>query len=72
MATTPKTSDTDGLWIAAAFIGFFLIPVLADASPTLVNGVLLLVLFSSLLYNKDSWVPYLAKLESSTLKVKQA
>jgi hypothetical protein len=70
MATTAKpTSDTDGLWIAAAFIGFFLIPVLAEASPTFVNGVLLLVLFSSLLFNRNSWLPYLGKLEGSTLKV---
>jgi hypothetical protein len=40
-------------------VGFFLIPPLARANPTLVNGFLLLVLFSVLLIRRDRWLPYL-------------
>lgn len=64
---TQKTTPTDeisgtGLWVAAALIGFFAVPMLADASPRFVNSFLLLVLFSSLLLNRDRWLPYMAKL----------
>lgn len=58
--------DTLGLWVAAAIVGFFAVPMLAGVSPTLVNGVLLLVLFSSLLLNRDRWLPYMRQLEGST------
>lgn len=63
-ADTPDLSGT-GLWVAAALIGFFLVPMIADASPTFVNSFLLLVLFSSLLLNRDRWLPYMKALNRS-------
>ena len=61
-----KPSDTNGLWIAAIVVGFFAIPILADMNPTLINGFLMLVLFSSLLLNRDVWLPYMKQLERAT------
>lgn len=49
-------------------IGFFLIPPMARANPTLVNGFLFLVLFSSLLYNRNRWLPYFAQFSSAAQK----
>lgn len=56
-------TSNNGLWIAAIVIGFFAVPMLADLNPTLVNGFLMLVLFSSLLLNRDVWLPYMKQLE---------
>lgn len=55
--------NNQALWVAAALVGFFAIPVLADLSPTAVNGFLLLVLLSSLLLTQETWLPYLRQLE---------
>jgi len=46
-----------GLLLAGLLVGFFIIPPLANASPKVVNGFLLLVLFGSLLFNRDRWLP---------------
>lgn len=46
---------------AGVVIGFVLIPPMARANAQLVNGFLFLVLFSSLLYNRERWLPYLAQ-----------
>lgn len=43
----------------AVVIGFILIPPMAKAWPTLVNGFLFLILFGSLLMHRDVWLPYL-------------
>lgn len=59
--TTTGQSEKAVLVIGAV-VGFFLIPPLASANPTLVNGVLLLVLFSTLLIRRDRWLPYLNQL----------
>jgi len=48
-----------GLLLAGLLVGFFVIPPMADASPRVVNGFLLLVLVGSLLYNRDRWLPLL-------------
>lgn len=40
-------------------IGFVLVPPLARANAPLVNGFLFLILFSSLLYHRNIWLPYL-------------
>lgn len=58
-----KSDATIGLWVAAALIGFWAVPMLADAAPVWVNGFLLLVLFGSLLYNRERWMPYARRLE---------
>jgi hypothetical protein len=39
--------------------GFLLVPVAAQAYPTLVNGVLLLILVGIILGHSDLWIPYL-------------
>jgi hypothetical protein len=51
--------------VVGAAVGFFLVPPLARANPAVVNGFLLLVLFSSLLLNRDRWLPYLSQLSGA-------
>lgn len=51
--------------IVGALIGFFLIPPLARANPALVNGFLILVLFSTLLLRRDRWLPYLEQFSNA-------
>jgi hypothetical protein len=50
--------------LIGAVVGFFLIPPMARSQPTLVNGFLLLVLFSTLLIRRDRWLPYLDQLSA--------
>jgi hypothetical protein len=45
--------------LVGAIAGFFLVPQLARANPPVVNGFLLLVLFSALLIRREQWLPYL-------------
>lgn len=51
--------------IVGLIVGFFVIPPLARANPPLVNGFLFLVLFSSLLYNRNRWLPYFQQFSRS-------
>lgn len=47
--------------ITGVLIGFVLVPPLARANAQLVNGFLFLILFGSLLYRRDRWLPYFAQ-----------
>lgn len=48
-----------GVLFGAVIVGFILVPPMARAWPTLVNGFLFLILFGSLLMHRDVWLPYL-------------
>lgn len=58
--------DDNAVWIGAVIVGFFAIPVLADVNPPLINGFLLLVLFSTLLLQRERWLPYLLQLQKQS------
>jgi hypothetical protein len=45
--------------VGGIVVGFFLVPMVAGAAPEIVNGVLLLLIFGTLLMNSDRWIPYL-------------
>jgi hypothetical protein len=63
VATAKATGQPDKVVLLVGIVfGFFAIPPLARANPALVNGFLTLVLFSSLLINRDRWLPYLNQL----------
>lgn len=47
------------LLLGGLLFGFFIIPPLANASPRVVNGFLLLILLGSLLFNNERWLPLL-------------
>lgn len=51
-----------GIAIAAIAVGYVLVPPLARAWPSLVNGFLFLILFGSILNRRDVWLPLLARL----------
>lgn len=46
-------------------VGFVLVPPLARANAQLVNGFLFLILFSSLLYHRTIWLPYLEQFSTA-------
>ena len=62
---TPAPISGKALLIAGLLLGFFLIPPLAEASPKVVNGFLLLVLMGILLMKQDQWLPLLARFNSA-------
>lgn len=45
--------------ILGLVVGWFAIPIMAQASPEVVNGLLLLILLAALLVNYQKWVPAL-------------
>jgi hypothetical protein len=48
------------LLIVGLIGGFVVVPMVANVAPVFVNGLLLLVLTGTLLFNSDRWLPYLA------------
>jgi len=61
-----QTAQSDQVvLLVGAVVGFFLVPPLARANPVLVNGFLLLVVFSVLLIRRDRWLPYLDQLSKA-------
>jgi hypothetical protein len=52
--------------IGAVIAGYVLVPPLARANAVLVNGVLFLILFGSLLNHRDVWLPYLSTVGKAT------
>jgi hypothetical protein len=63
------TYTNHGIVIAGIVVGFFLVPMLADMSPTIVNSILLLSLLAALLMNSDKWLPYLKQFGNATSSV---
>jgi hypothetical protein len=59
--TTDAQVGDQGVLVIGLIVGLFAIGPVARAAPTLVNGFLILVLFSSLLYHRDRWLPYLER-----------
>jgi hypothetical protein len=54
--------------IAGIAVGFIVVPMAASAAPTVVNGLLLLILFGALLLNSKVWLPYLKQFGTATPK----
>jgi hypothetical protein len=57
--------------IVGVVLGFVLVPPLARANATLVNGFLFLVLFSSLLYNRERWLPYFTQFTNAAARTQK-
>ena len=55
-----KVKSETAVLFGAVVIGFVLVPPLARANASLVNGFLFLILFASLLMHRDVWLPHLA------------
>ena len=49
------------LVIFSLAVGFVAVSMLASEAPTVVNGILLLLLFGALLMNDTIWLPYLTQ-----------
>jgi len=49
------------LLIVGLIGGFVVVPMVANVAPVFVNGLLLLTLVGTLLFNSERWLPYLAE-----------
>jgi len=65
-AAQDKVIGNQGILVIGFIVGLFVIQPLARSSPVLVNGILALILFSSLLFASDRWLPYLAQFSKAT------
>lgn len=61
VAAASDSYGSQAIVVIGIVVGFIAVPALASAAPTLVNGLLLLMLVGALLMNSDRWVPFLAQ-----------
>lgn len=57
--------DNNTILIAGVAAGFVVVPLLAGAAPTAVNGVLILILVGIVLMRSSSWLGWLSEFTSA-------
>ena len=70
--TSSQIFEGQTLLVVGLVGGFVVVPMVANVAPVFVNGLLMLTLVGTLLFNSDRWLPYLTGFSAEARKASGA